>query len=85
MGRRDIENRLEDILARATGWLPANELADMVDLVRHGEPGIALENFCTQLEEYDIVVPEDIVEGLRSLASAMGMMPPAWIERAADA
>ncbi len=85
MNRREIENRLEDILAKATGWLPANELADMVDLVRHGEPGVALENFCTQLEEYDIVVPQDIVDELRSLASAMGMRLPAWIERAADA
>jgi hypothetical protein len=85
VNRREIENRLEDILAKATGWLPANELADMVDLVRHGEPGVALENFCTQLEEYDIVVPQDIVDELRSLASAMGMRLPAWIERAADA
>jgi hypothetical protein len=85
MDRREIEKQLEAILAKAIGWLPANELADMVDLVRHGEPGVALENFCAQLEEYDIVVPQGIVDELRSLASAMGMTLPAWIERAADA
>ena len=85
MDRNEIEKRMEGILLEATSWLPANELADMVDLVQHGEPGIALENFCTQLEEYDIVVPEDIVERLRNLASTMGMRLPAWIERAADA
>lgn len=85
MDLRHIEKRLENILAKAKGWLPDRELADMGALVRAGEPGVALENFCTQLEEYDVVVPLEIAVELRSLASAMGMPVSPWIERATHA
>ena len=84
MDRGEIEKRLEYILVKATGSLPADELADMIDLVRHGEPGIALENFCTQLDDHDSVVSDDVVGELRPLAAAMGMTLPPWIERAVD-
>ena len=85
MDLRPIEKRLEDVLGRAKGWLPDGELADMLALVRAGEPGIALENFCTQLEEYDVVVPSEIAIELQSLASIMGMPVSPWIERAIHA
>jgi hypothetical protein len=85
MERHQVEQRLEEVLTRAVGWIPANELEEMLALVRAGEPGIALENFCTQLEEYDVVVPNAMADELLSLALAMGLNTPAWIERAARA
>jgi hypothetical protein len=42
-------------------------------LVRAGEPGVALENLCTQLEEYDVAVPQDVLRELSEIASAMTM------------
>jgi hypothetical protein len=85
MDLREIEERLERLLSNAKAWLPERELEDMLSLVRAGEPGVALENFCTQLEEYDIAVPHDVAVELRELASAMGMRSSRWIESARNA
>jgi hypothetical protein len=85
MDLREIEKRLEQALLKATGWLPEGELRDMLSLVRAGEPGVALENFCTQLEENDIAVPRELAAELRELACEMGIRASRWIENAADA
>jgi hypothetical protein len=45
----------------------------MRSLVEAGEPGIALENLCTQLHEYDVSVPQDLATELGDLAGAMGL------------
>jgi hypothetical protein len=84
MNLGEIEKRLMEVLSNATTWLPEPELEDMVSLVKAGEPGVALENFCTQLEEYNITVPRDVAVELRNLASAMGMRVSGWIESTAD-
>ncbi|RLB52115.1 MAG: hypothetical protein DRJ42_15630 [Deltaproteobacteria bacterium] len=47
-------------------------------LSEHGEPGVALENLCTQLYEYDVVVPEPLVAELAALGSLMGIEPAHW-------
>jgi hypothetical protein len=53
----DIERQLATILDESKAWIPAEQLADMCDLVSAGESGVAFENFCTQLLEYDAVIP----------------------------
>jgi hypothetical protein len=68
-----VEDGLARALARATGLLPDEQLGDMRSLVQAGEPGIALENFCTQLYEYDLSVPAELAAELEALAAAMGM------------
>jgi hypothetical protein len=70
---RDVEERLERVLARATGLLPDDQLSDMASLVRAGEPGIALENLCTQLHEYDVSVTPALATELDALAATMGL------------
>jgi hypothetical protein len=85
MDRGGIEQRLEQVLSNANGWLPEHELEDMRSLIKAGEPGIALANFCTQLEEYDIAVPPAVAVELQNLASAIGMAVSRWIEKAAHA
>jgi hypothetical protein len=85
MDLRHIEERLTTILENAEGWLPTEQLADMKTLVRAGESGVALENFCTQLEEYDVAVPAHVVSELKALASLMRMKIPRWLERGGHA
>jgi hypothetical protein len=68
------EQRLQAILTAAAGWLPSEQLAEMHSLVLAGEPGIASENFCTQLEKYDVVLPSDIAVELTVLAARMGIV-----------
>ena len=40
-----------------------------------------MENFCTQLEEYDVVVPAHVVSELKELASVIQMKIPPGLER----
>jgi hypothetical protein len=70
---RHVEERLERVLATATGLLPEDQLRGMRELVAAGEPGVALENFCTQLYEFDVSVPANLANELEALAAAMGM------------
>jgi hypothetical protein len=73
MTRQQIETELLDAVDRFEGRLPVEQLQDMRELVRAGEPGLALENLCTQAHEYDVTVPNDVVAKLSRLGSAMGI------------
>lgn len=78
------EAELQAVLTQAVGLLPQDQLDDMAALVRAGEPGIALENFCSQLFEYDIAVPIAIVHAISRLGSGMGIDPKYWKRLAID-
>lgn len=79
MNLPQIELRLAALLDHARDWLPAGQVAGMLELVHAGEPGIALEDLCTQLEEFHVAVPREAAGELRGLALAMGMEVPRWI------
>jgi hypothetical protein len=68
-----VEERLARVLGRVSGLLPDDQLQEMRQLVQAGEPGIALENLCTQLYEYDVSVPAELAAELEALAEAMGI------------
>jgi hypothetical protein len=85
MDLAEVEARLDTVLVSAHGWIPDGELAQMRRLVQVGEPGIALENFCTQLYEYDVAVPGETARELGILARAMGLKLPAWLEGVSQA
>jgi hypothetical protein len=70
---RDVEERLARVLGRVSGFLPDDQLQEMRQLVEAGEPGIALENLCSQLYEYDVSVPAELAAELEALAEAMGI------------
>lgn len=68
---------IEDELARAIGLfrgkLPDDQIQDMMDLAKAGEPGVAFENLCTQLYEYDVVVGEETLGDLRNIGKSMNI------------
>ncbi len=74
----EIERRLLKALADGEDRIPRDQLEDMRDLVRHSEPGIALENFCTQLYEYDVAVAPSLKKELATLGRAMKVDPHYW-------
>jgi rRNA-processing protein FCF1 len=51
----------------------------MKELVAAGEPGVALENYCAQLFEYDVAVPTEVVAELEGLGRAMGINKKCWM------
>ncbi len=85
MHRNEVEDRLVAVLKIAECWLSREQLIEMSSLVGVGEPGVALENLCTQLEEYDVAVPEDVLRELKEISSAMAMKVPPWLDGRRDA
>lgn len=73
--------RLRAILDASTNLLSAAELDDMRELVHHNEAVIALENFCTQLYEYDVIVPADTIRAIREVAAALRVTLDPWFEK----
>ena len=78
MNLQEIEKRLLAILEEAGPLLPKNELDEMLELVRAGEPGIGLENFCTQLLEYEVELPHVMLAEVANLGRAMGIQARYW-------
>jgi rRNA-processing protein FCF1 len=50
----------------------------MCALAGAGERGVALENFCTQLLEYDVAVSSTVLKELKALAEEMGIDEKYW-------
>jgi hypothetical protein len=75
----EIQRRLGLLLDQFGSGLPEEQLADMKELVAAGEPGVAFENYCVQLYEYDISVPADVLKELEVLGRAMGMNEEHWV------
>ncbi len=78
MKRIELENALLELIETFTGLLPREQVKDFAGLVRAGEPGIAFENLCTQLYEYDIVVNREVLGELKVVGSAMGLESKYW-------
>ena len=74
----DIENRLLRALDSCRGLVEDDRLQGDRELTRAGEPGIALENLCEQLFDNDSVVPDDLVDELAKLGTAMGLDEKYW-------
>lgn len=79
MGLIEIEHRLRQVLDQFGDGLPTEQLKDMKELVDAGELGVALENYCTQLLEYDVSVPSSVVAELKELGQAMGLDEKYWM------
>lgn len=74
----DLETRLLNVMALSRKLVPAEQLHDMTQLVQAGEPGVALENLCTQLYEYDAALEPDTLKQIETLGKAMGLAPKYW-------
>jgi len=78
MNMQSIEKDLLKIIDAFENQLPSAQLADMRDLTKAGEPGVAFENLCTQLYEYSIHVSPERLGDISVLGSAMTIKPAFW-------
>ncbi len=77
MDFEEINGRLRGVLISVTE-LSSNDADQIEALISAGEPGIALENLCTQLSEYDIPVSSGIVRALADIGTEMGISSGYW-------
>lgn len=79
MNTKELESALSTVIVATRGTLPDAEIDDMLELVRAGEPGVALENLCTQLEEYEAHLPGEHTATIVALARHMGIRVAPWV------
>jgi hypothetical protein len=75
----EIEAKVLEAIDGAAQLLPANELEEMKQLVRAGEPGVALENLATQLFEYDAAATPALIDLIESVGTTMGINSKYWM------
>jgi len=73
MNLRAIEDKLVRIVGLFREKLPNDQIQDMMDLAKAGEPGIAFENLCIQLHEYDVPIDKKTLESLREIGGSMNI------------
>ncbi len=67
----EVTARLHRAMDGATG-LPPDDLDQIETLIRMGEPLLAFEALCTQIDAYDISLHPDLVQQLIQVGSAVG-------------
>ncbi|TWU00429.1 hypothetical protein Pla108_13800 [Botrimarina colliarenosi] len=78
MDMQAIEDELVAIIVGFERELPAAQVAEMQELTKAGEPGIALENLCTQLYEYDVAVDTVRLQQIAAVGHLMGIDENYW-------
>jgi hypothetical protein len=78
MDMHEIEDSLLRVIETLAAYLPAEQVKEMADLARAGEPGVGFENLCTQLFEYDAPVDKGTLRQLEVIGRHMGIAPKYW-------
>ena len=74
----DLENQLLVLLGALSAPLPEGDTESIRSLIAAGEYGIAFENLCTQLYEYEAVIPIDSLVRLKELGQVMALDKSLW-------
>ncbi|WP_092978676.1 MafI family immunity protein [Actinopolyspora lacussalsi] len=72
-----IENSLIPLIRRVPA-LSDEDRKDMTELAVHAEWGIAFENMCAQLGEYDAVLTRELHEEIVRVGRMCGVEPRTW-------
>ena len=80
MNRDELERRLATVIEACASRLSPPSGALLRELNQAGEPGVALEILCSNLEEGSIPVPEPTLAEIRVLGTAMGIDPTYWAD-----
>jgi hypothetical protein len=78
LDRSELEQTFERVLRELDGRLPAEDIGNAEDLVAVGEFGVALEILCTQLDEYEVLLPRDALAALEAMGHSMGIDSYYW-------
>ena len=73
-----IEASLREAASQVAPSLSTEQYDDVVHLLDHGEPGIALDLLCSHLYEDDIVVVDEVRWQIANAGNLMKMNPLLW-------
>ena len=72
------EKLVGELLRKFTGRLEGDYLREYSALVEAGEWGVAFENLCVQLYEFEVHVDESEYEQIETAGSLMGLDASCW-------
>jgi hypothetical protein len=78
MDMNQVKMQLLALIATFSQGIPFHQAAGVRDLGMAGEAGVAFENFCTQLYEWERGVTAVQYETLKRLGTAMGICSACW-------
>lgn len=73
-----IEGQLLRLVTAYSDQLPEQDVRELSSLVNAGEPGVALENLCSQLYEYELRVSSADLDQILQLGNLMGLDLSRW-------
>lgn len=73
-----IENQLLEAIDTFADKLPAEYLPQLRELVVAGESGVAFENLCENLYDYEVLPDKAMWERLRNIGLALKIKPEYW-------
>ncbi|RZS44752.1 hypothetical protein EV193_101630 [Herbihabitans rhizosphaerae] len=65
----EAEIVLRQVVDRVGGELPESDVRSVGELIDAGELGVAYENLCTQLDEYEVEIDQESLAGLTAVAA----------------
>lgn len=72
------EARIASLLQELSVYLTEADVEQIRELLQAGEPGIALENLCTQLYEHDGECSSQQYDEIERIGRSMGISPNRW-------
>jgi hypothetical protein len=73
-----LELQFNTLLRELSTSLTKTDIEQIRELVDAGELGVAFENFCTQLYEWDAVCSREQIDQIAYIGGAMGIKPNYW-------
>jgi hypothetical protein len=73
-----IENQMLEAIDQFASKLPAERAQSMRELVMAGESGVAFENLCENLFDYETFPEKAMWERLKTIGLAMKINPEYW-------
>jgi|GEM_PF-4904916 hypothetical protein len=78
MESNNIYYQIIHLLDECVNLLPNDELEEMRSLVNSNERGVAVENLCTQLHEYSVVLTPSQMNAITSICVSLGIDSSYW-------
>ncbi len=69
---------LRGVVIAVADQLPQSDIDGIWESIDGGEPGIAFEDLCTQLYEYEVPVSDQTLDVLSDIGAYTGFDPKLW-------
>lgn len=71
-------SRMRGIIAEYRDSLSDADIANISEFIDVGEPVLAFETLCTQLDEYEVTVRDETVDLLATIGTGLGLDSRLW-------